>query len=186
MMLKVFYVMSVFSFLFSGCNQIAVSDIERGRNLEKAVEASVENFFAKRMTNRPRKANVGSWMILFETDQFVYFGYPRFRMLLSDAREVDTLYKTSKIELQNQFPNYKTIEGNDVRLIIMGYIDQFMKNSGETLPGFAWDWKAKLGRDAIDVEAPCTVRFREAERRKTFYLRLNKNDLSLIEIKDEK
>lgn len=80
-------------------NKISVEAILKGKKLDKAIEKGAESyrhFFAQ---NKPRKTMVGFWLKLFEDDEWIYWGYPKFRMIFSNKRYVDELYKTRKADL---------------------------------------------------------------------------------------
>jgi hypothetical protein len=85
----------------------AVHKIQKGKLLKHAEEASLKHFMHCRLQNRPRKAFVGLYLVLFEDEQFVYWGNPRFWMLFSDRRVVEKLYKTKKEEVLAAYPEYQ-------------------------------------------------------------------------------
>ena len=110
-----------------GSKKLSVEDIKKGKHLDRAEEKTVQNFFQNRMTNRIRKAMVGAWYILHEDDDFVYWGKPRFSGIFSNGRIVEQLFKTSKAELSQAFPNYAKTAGNDVRLKLVDYIGNYIR-----------------------------------------------------------
>jgi hypothetical protein len=87
--------------------KISVNAVSTGEQLNKAIEKECTVFIQKRSENKPRKALVGLWLILFEDNEWVYWGYPKFRTIFSDSRYVDELYKTDKKKLLELNPNYK-------------------------------------------------------------------------------
>ena len=87
--------------------KISVNAVSKGKQLDKAIEKECTVFIQNRSENKPRKTMVGLWLILFEDSEWVYWGYPKFRTILSDRRYVDELYKTDKKKLSELNPNYK-------------------------------------------------------------------------------
>src|SRR5690606_17498553 len=108
----------------SSLSALDVDRIEQGKYLDQAIEESVDEFFQKRMSNPVRKAAVGHWMILYEDDTYVYYGYPKFShlWLFLSRRNVDELFKVKRSELLMQFPEYEKYQGNDLRLRIFDSI----------------------------------------------------------------
>lgn len=97
----------MFSFFKNDQPPYSVERIQKGALLDKATLASVHTFFNRWLNKRPRKAMVGCWFILHEDATFIYWGMPIFKRLFSNGRIVDEFYKTSKKELDEQFPLYK-------------------------------------------------------------------------------
>ncbi len=89
-----------------------------------------EDFFQRRMkNNRWYKGDKGGCEILFETDTYVYYGYPFHgidRCDTNNQRKIAATkngiyyYKTSKKELLKHFPTYKSVEGYRLRNIVQG------------------------------------------------------------------
>ena len=104
--------------LFS--KKISVEAVKKGQRLDKAIEKDVNFFLECRLHNKPRKALVGMWLILFEDEQWIYWGYPVFRMLFSDSRVVDVLYKTERKAIVEIYPEYhKDFQSLEIRLKIL-------------------------------------------------------------------
>jgi len=93
--------------------KIKVLEIKQGQHLEKAEEQSVEEFFAKRMENRIKKVLGYNWEILWHTDEWVYFGYPKAHQ--RPKQYVETLYKVSHPGLRQAFPGFEHVQGQEVR-----------------------------------------------------------------------
>lgn len=85
----------------------AVHKIQKGKLLQHAEEATLQQFMYCRLQNRPRKAFVGLYLVLYEDDHYVYWGNPRFWMLFSDRRVVEKFYKTPKAEVLAAYPEYQ-------------------------------------------------------------------------------
>lgn len=142
-----------------GAGRISVSEIESGRDLERARPSTVIEFFERRMSNRPRKANVGSWQILHATEDTVYYGYPVFANLLSGSRAVDALYRVDRSLLASEFPGYARITGLEVKSSLY---DALKKEKCE-LRDVQANWKVNLEQSRIRVEVPCAdsrIRYR--------------------------
>jgi len=167
------------SLLLTACwsrQGLPVERISESQYLLQAQTLSVEAFFAKRMQNQPRKARVGNWLILYEDMAFVYLGYPHFDGF-SDRRSVPELYRTSKASLQQAFPGYAQIAGNDVRLAAQTALTQAL-GFPVSLPTGAW-W-AELREQAIWVTAqPQAEQLGEQSGQVTYLLRLAASDLRL-------
>lgn len=134
------------SLSLSGCwplarNSYLVEDVPQRPELrQQAQEISVEDFFARRMANRVRKAPVGNWMVLYEDAEFVYIGYPRFRGLLDNKREIEGLFRTSRKALDAHFPGWKQIDGESVREALYLLFKQAPAQ-----------WQAQLEKDCLRV-----------------------------------
>ncbi|PIQ29121.1 hypothetical protein COW36_17985 [bacterium (Candidatus Blackallbacteria) CG17_big_fil_post_rev_8_21_14_2_50_48_46] len=155
---------------------LPVEKISEPALLEQAKVLPVSGFFALRMENRPRKALVGQWLILHEDAQFVYLGYPRFDGILSDSRSVSEFYKTQKSELLSEFPGYRSIGGNDVRLAAQSALQQ----KTQTSVALPWEkWQAKLNQRVIQVSAEVAL----AEQVQKYTVELDASDLKLISVR---
>lgn len=159
--------------LLSGCWQVMnskllVDDLPRDPSaLSQAVELSVKDFFYRRMNNRVRKAPVGNWLVLHEDEGYVYVGYPSFRGLIDDRREIAELFRTSKAELKAQFPGWREIDGISLQEALYKALGQAPQN-----------WQAELAEEAILVTGSLKPRAANAETAvQPFTLRLSKSDL---------
>lgn len=176
---------TMFSFFQNDKPPYSVEKIAEGKLLDKAKEVDINFFFKHWMQNKPRKAMVGAWFVLYENEEFIYWGEPRFKRLFSDKRIVDDFYKTSKKDLQQQFPNYKKIEGNDVRLRLQELILAAEKDAGAQYVSVSLGFKATLLDNAIEIETPCEIKTKEKpdeSTRATYKVLINKHTLDLIEI----
>ncbi|HNV49119.1 MAG TPA: hypothetical protein PLE73_13300 [Spirochaetota bacterium] len=172
----------------SGCDGdlIDIDAVVRGASLDRARESSVDEFFSRRMTNRPRKAAVGSWQILHENDRSVYYAYPRFTSLLGSRRAADALYRTGRSELVRRFPAYRNIAGNDVRLAVFGAIGAHrtaLRPRDESL-FLGWEWSARLATDGIHVDAVAGVTRAGVPSRVRYLVRLNATTLKVLAISE--
>ena len=177
---------TMFSFFQNDKPPYSVEKIAEGKLLDKAKEVDINFFFKHWMQNKPRKAMVGAWFVLYENEEFIYWGYPVFKRVFSDKRIVDDFYKTAKKDLQQQFPNYRKIEGNDVRLRLHQAIHALQPAPDYDVT-VSFGFKAKLLEDAILIETPCTIKPRsgpDAEKTlsASYKVRLDKNNLDLIDI----
>ncbi len=167
-------------------SEISVSEIEKYASSEFAMKSGVDEFFERRMKNKPRKALVGNWEILFENDEHVYYGYPRFRRLFSDERVVEKIYFTPKKELENKFPLFRDLTGSAFRLKLYDSIFQYRKSNGETESfslGFQ-DFSATLKENTIEAKAVIHFSSVEANKKKSenYKVFYNKNNLTLLKI----
>ena len=158
--------------------KLPVEKISETRYLLQAQPISVPEFFSLRMQNRPRKAMVGNWLVLYEDQVFVYLGYPHFDNL-NDQRSVETLYRISKAELQTAFPAYRRIEGNDVRLAAQAALQKEFQTSVSLASGA---WQADLGSGQIHVTAQFEMRDGQNVQMRRFRVNLNATDLTLISL----
>ncbi len=106
------------------------------------------------MSNRPRKANVGSWQILHLTEDSVFYGYPVFTNLLTGSRGVDVLYRVDKQALQSKFPGYARLTGIEMKFALYQGVSQAKCD----LPDVQSKWKAELRDGVIVLEVHCQNR----------------------------
>lgn len=139
---------------------VDVEKIAQGQALEIAESISVDEFVRLRMQNRPRKALVGNWFILYQNQDFIYIGSPRFRGL-SDLREVEEIYRVSHPELVRRFPGYESIEGFHVRLAIQEAL-QLQAQENESV-SVSWGWQTRLGDGKLIFLTPARFERRQAE-----------------------
>lgn len=100
-------------FLFFQCSMKS-ADVRRGEYLDKAKETTVEDFFEKRMKNRIKKVQGANWEILFESDDFVYFGYPLIQ-IFREGTFLEEFFKVDRFKLEGDFPSYKKFDGIDMK-----------------------------------------------------------------------
>lgn len=165
---------------------IDVDAIARGERLDNAVDTGVDDFFQKRMTNRPRKVNVGSWEILYENDSHVYFALPRLASIWSQRRVASAVYRSDRRELAKRFPAFRSIAGNEVRLAVFHAIGIYRnkRGSADSSLFLGWDWKARLDRDGINVDAVCGVTSGTASSRVRYLVSLDAGTLAVRGIKE--
>ena len=107
---------------------------------------SVQSFFDYRMQNRMRKAPVGNWMIVHETQDDVFLAYPRFKSLLSDQREAKNVFKISKTQLESEFPAWKSLDGETLHSFLQGHFR----------PQTLQSWQADLESESILIQGKFT------------------------------
>ena len=156
-----------------------VETIEQGQELTKAQEISLAKFVNLRMQNRPRKALVGNWEILYEDATTIYIGYPRFRDLLSGVREVEHLYRIDRKQLEQSFPGFRKITGNAVRLAMQQAL-QAQAQEGESV-SVSWNWSATLKAQVLSVKGPAQFRLRDQSHQKFYEWRFSAQDLTLLQ-----
>lgn len=142
-------------FLVIQCS-MSSADIRKGEYLNRAKETSVEDFFEKRMQNRIKKVLGANWEILFESSEFVYFGYP----LISFFREgtfLDEFFKVSKPQIELDFPPYKSFDGIFMKKVCYDSVSEFKKANQNV----SIDCRAKLERNQILIHA--NLRFKTDE-----------------------
>ena len=175
------------SFFQNGSPPFSVYKITEGMFLDRAIEESPDVFFQCWMQKKIRKAPVGTWFILHEDNDFIYWGNPRFRRLFSDKRIVEEFFKTNKKQLDKQFPDYRTKDGNSIRLKLCEYIKDANKNLSYVTVSMGF--KAKLSENSIAIETACylTSNYTEEDKqplakKAKYKIRLDKNSLDLIEL----
>ena len=122
--------------------------------MDRAKEVDVDVFFTCWMQKKLRKAFVGTWFVLHENDDFVFWGKPVFKRMFSDKRIVDEFFKTDALKLNLEFPDFKSKPGNSVRHKLSELIKGSQKNQENISVPFGF--KAKLTETTIDIETPCT------------------------------
>ena len=177
----------MFSFFQSDKPPYAVEKISNGKFLDKAKEVNVGFFFQHWMQKKPRKALVGCWFILYEDEEYVYWGWPQFKRLFSDKRVAVEFYKTNKAALNQAFPNYKSIYGNVIRLKLQEVIQK--SHPEKVYASVSLGFKAQLLDATIIIETNCTLKPHttadnpnpEAEKA-SYKIVLDKNTLDLVEL----
>lgn len=162
-------VIGLFCSLLSSCafwqNRMLVDQIPKQLCWQQqATRLSVKDFFAYRMQNKLRKAEVGNWLILHQDPEYVYLGYPSFVGLFDERREIETLYQVSKIELEAEFPGWQEIDGAKIRALLLEHFK----------PQLPVKWHAQLEQQQILVEG-------QLEPNTPFKLKLNAASLAIIE-----
>jgi hypothetical protein len=100
-------------FLLFQCSMNS-ADIRRGEYLDKAKETTVEDFFEKRMENRIKKVQGANWEILFESNEFIFFGFP-FIAIFREGTFLEEFFKVNRLTLETEFPNYKKFDGIEMK-----------------------------------------------------------------------
>lgn len=181
-------------------SRIRLRKVREGKQLDRAVEKGVQFFFKKRMTNPPRKVLLGAWFIVYQTDEFVYWGKPIKRGIWGSA-ELGDFYKTRKKILEAYFPKYAHYEGYHVRIKLQDYILEYKMNEPRgsydfeeieeqmyTYVSVSLGFRSVLGldNDLMFFNTPAMVTFQHDENKYTvkenYKIALYKNDLSLYSI----
>ena len=149
------------------CMQCSMNsgDIRKGEYLERAKETSVDDFFEKRMQNRIKKVLGANWEILFESTEFVYFGYP----LISFFREgtfLDEFFKVKKVQIELDFPSYKNFDGIEMKKLCYESMNEFKQVNRYP----STDCKAKLEINRILVYANLSHKVEQNQYKTEKYL----------------
>lgn len=147
--------------------------IQRGSELANARQSSVDEFFQRRIHNQVRKANVGYWVILFQDEEWVYYGRPRFRFaIFFEQRVVDDLYRVRRRELARDFPGYRLITGLEMRPYLYPSIMRHVRavNPGARDLRFRGDYRAFLAHGTVTITQD--VDLNDAEGTRFFSYRL--------------
>jgi hypothetical protein len=144
------------------------ADIRRGDYLDKAQETTVEDFFEKRMKNRIKKVQGANWEIFFESEEFVYFGYP----LIAIFREgtfLEEFFKVNRIKLETEFPTYKEFDGIFMKKICYELLGEKQKSIAGGLP-YSYDCSASLEEKSILVSGKILFRQQDGKVKTEKYL----------------
>ncbi|OJJ15571.1 hypothetical protein BKI52_37435 [marine bacterium AO1-C] len=159
--------------------KIRVLEIKQGQHLEKAEEQSVEAFFAKRMKNRIKKVIGYNWEILWQTDEWIYFGFPKGHQRLKQY--VEQFFKVNHPQLRQDFPGYATITGQEMGKAVWKAVHPRYPLGQYTTLIQDLQWKAKLQEEHIAIDIHWVYSTDGApETRKCFDLILDKQTLTLL------
>ncbi len=174
--MKKIIVLTIIAFVNS-CIGLKVTDIQKGRGLDKAKETNVYDFFNRRMENSIKKITGHNWEILYETDSFVFFGYP---YVGNGYQYVDELYKVKRKLLESQLPEYEKLVGYLVKKKAYEYSVKPLKQTCGVLEQNI-DYDISLQDTCISVyirwERICDANPKVIS---FFELLLDKNNLNLI------
>jgi hypothetical protein len=135
---------------------INLKSVLEGKNLLEALNSSVEIFFERRMENKIKKTiYVGNWEILFEDENYIYYGKGYFSLLSFLGIErinLDELFKVSKKELEQKFPVYKNFDGRILMSKYCSGIYSKTKLEKKEVLKFYKDCKADLNIDGIRIQ----------------------------------
>lgn len=158
-----------------------ISKIEQGELLDKAKSANLEDFFERWMDRNAKKATEGSWIILYKNDEFLYWGWTTFKILMGSNPTVKEFFKTPMGDIQTKFPNYEEVHGNSIREKLEQVITKSLVQKAKVtvLLGF----KAQLIDETIVIQTPCTIKVRGENAEKAEYnVILNRDNLDLIKL----
>lgn len=180
------FVLGCILLFFVQCS-IKSADIRKGEYLERAKETTVEDFFQKRMKNKIKKVMGANWEILFESSEFIYFGYP----LISFFREetfVEELFKVNRNQLESEFPTYKRYDGIEMKIICNATMVGYKKSSPKQ-NFVSIECSSNLERDYILMNATLNYKIGDNQNQKEKYLiqfdKKNLTKLSIVNLGDE-
>lgn len=163
-------------FLLFQCSMNS-ADIRRGEYLDKAQETTVEDFFQKRMKNRIKKVQGANWEILFESEDYIYFGYPLIK-IFREGTFLEEFFKVDRLKLESDFPTYKKFDGIEMKRRCFELLGDQRKSVEGGLP-YSFDCNASLEEKSILVNGIIIFR-QEKEQVKTekYLIRFDKRTLS--------
>lgn len=165
--------------------KINVIEVQKGKHLEKAEEQSVEAFFQKRMKNRIKKVLGYNWEILLLTDEWLYFGYPKGHK--RPKQYVEVLYKVNYPQLARDFPKFKSITGPKMSKTVAKVIREEYPVDHQSTMLQNIQWQAQLLEATILLKIHWVYSADGApETHKYFDIVLDKNELSLIALNEQK
>lgn len=156
------------------------ADIRKGEYLDRAKESTVDDFFARRMKNKIKKVMGANWEIFFESEEFVYYGYP----LISFFREgtfVDEFFKVDKNLLQLDFPSYKKFDGIELRRTCYESLAEYRRSTKESLFQ-SFNCTASLEKDFILIQADLFFKNENESTVEKYLIKFDKKNLKNISI----
>ncbi|EMI70828.1 hypothetical protein [Leptospira noguchii] len=124
---KIFLIILSFTFCFKP--QMTFESVQKGKDLEKISEISIDEFFQLWIRNRKKlkfQTNVRS---LFEDVEYVYFG----KTDIYGYTWKNRFFKIKKDLLQTEFPNYQTFFAEDLEKYYFTHV--LSKNDSDYLNG---------------------------------------------------
>ncbi|BDS14939.1 hypothetical protein [Aureispira anguillae] len=159
----------------------SIAKIEQGELLDKAKAATLEVFFESWMDRNAKKATDGSWIILYKNDEFLYWGWTSFKILMSANPTVKEFFKTPMVDIQEKFPNYEEVHGNSIREKLEAVITKSVVQQAKVTVKLGF--KAQLIGETIVIQTPCTIKARGEDAEKaTYNIILNRDNLDLIKL----
>lgn len=169
----------MFSFFSKDKPPYLLQDIKIGKLLQHAKNASVNRFFDTWIRKRPRKILSGSWIILHENDCHIYWGKPYHKSGWSSKLWVDEFYRTDKIALIKQIPDYNQITAYVIRVKLQDIIRNTAIEYKRVQIG--WDFEVKLIDDKIEIKTKATITNQDDTKTNAyFYVQLQTEDLHPI------
>jgi len=161
---------------------LSVEKIQQGELLDKAKAATLEEFFESWMDRNPKKATEGCWFVLYQNDEFLYWGWSSFKILMSSKPTVKEFFKTPQKDIKAKFPNYETVHGNSIRDKLVEVITKSIPKKAKIIVELGF--KASLIEETIVIQTPCSIKhLNESKIHKANYnIILNKNTLELIKL----
>jgi len=122
----------------------STSSLKAGNHLEYAQPATLDQFFEARMSNTLKKTLVGNWIILYEDDDFVYWGKPVSHGFLKLGEPVvEKFFKTSLEDIETYFPHFETWEGYQAEQLIQKLLEQELMLQSPEYIQFDWATTSK-------------------------------------------
>jgi len=123
----------------------SIDNLRAGNHLEYAKSATLDQFFEARMSNTLKKTVVGNWIILYEDDDFVYWGKPVNKGLLKFGEpKVEAFFKTPLEDIENYFPHFETWEGYHAEKLILKLLEQELMPKAPQYIKFDWSETSKV------------------------------------------
>jgi len=186
---RYFIFLSFISVFCCRSSEISVNEVQKYAKAGHAIKSDVNEFFDRRMKNKPRKALVGNWEILYEDEESLYYGYPRFKRIFSDERVVEKVYFLPVKDLEEQFPPFRKLTGAELRLKIYSNIADYRKSKSERLPFTlaSNDWFAVLNEKTIAATAKTRIENIHTKERffQTYELIFDKKNLNLLKLEQK-
>lgn len=158
-----------------------VSKIQQGELLNKAKASTLEDFFESWMDRNVKKAQIGSWIVLYKNEEALYWGWTTFESMVSANPTVKEFFKTPITDIQAKFPNYEEVHGNSVREKLEVVIKKSIAQNATVtvILGF----KVQLVEETLVIQTPCTVKLAGEDSEKLKYnVILHRDSLDLIKL----
>ena len=172
-------------FLLFQCSMNS-ADIRRGEYLDKAKETTVEDFFEKRMKNRIKKVQGANWEILFESNEFIYFGFPVIA-IFREGTFLEEFFKVNRENLETEFPSYKKFDGIEMKERCFELLGAKRKSLSGGLP-YSFECTATLEEKSFLVTGNIIFRQQDGKVKTEKYLiRFDKRTLnkeSIIQLEE--
>ncbi|CAA6824368.1 MAG: Unknown protein [uncultured Aureispira sp.] len=159
----------------------SVTKIQQGELLNKAKASTLENFFESWMDRNAKKAMLGSWIVLYQNEESLYWGWTTFENMVSANPTVKEFFKTPMRDIQTKFPNYEAVHGNSIREKLEAVIKKSIpqKVTVTVLLGF----KVQLIDETLVIQTPCTIKAPGEDSEKAKYnVILHRDSLDLIKL----
>lgn len=160
---------------------LPIAKIQQGELLEKAKAAPLETFFDSWMDRNAKKATEGSWIILYKNEEYLYWGWTSFKILMSANPTVKEFFKTPMADIQAKFPKYEEVHGNSIREQLEKLITKSISQQAKVTVTLGF--KAELVEETIVIQTPCTIKvLGENSEKASYQVILNRDNLALIKL----